>query len=211
MESRDRFGIGIARRAAGVSALLLGATLLGGCLGEPEIEDRWTRIDLESTSLTPYQSLPPGPTPPISVRAAITYRSILTGFAVAELRASGTLSATDVVLHPDASRERMAQDIDHILQNSVTMGRATRAVTGWDHLIQHIDFNFTGVAPVSMDSAGVPIGPATGLFLVCYLGEGEEIELANGDDSLVVTPFNSAQYEILPVGLELTVATPGNR
>jgi hypothetical protein len=98
----------------------------------------------------------------------------------------------------------MAQDIDGILAQSAPMGRATRAVTGWDHLVQRIDFAFDGFVPAAMDSSG----PPAGLFLVCYLGQGSEIELPDGRDSLVVTPFPSTPYEILPVGIELGVAAP---
>ena len=135
---------------------------------------------------------------PVSVRASITYRSILTGFAIAELRTSPTIAPDQVAVHPGAPRVRMASDIDSILVNSVSVGRATRAVTGWDHLIQTIDFAFTGTVPA--DTSGTPAG----LYLVCYLGSGIEIELPNGQDSLIVTPFPSAPYEILPVGIELS-------
>jgi hypothetical protein len=199
MERRERHGIGMGAAAT----LPLFAVLLGGCLGEPEIQDRWTRLDVVSSSLTPYQSLSTGAVP-ITVSAAVTYRKILTGFAVAELRGSSTVAPGAVEVHPDANRVRMAQDIDAILAGSVTLGRATRAVTGWDHLVQHIDFAFTGTVPAALDSTG----PPAGLFLVCYLGQGTEIERADGTDSLIVTPFPSTPYEILPVGLELGVVAP---
>lgn len=179
--------------------LLLGALLACGCLDEPEIEDRWTRLDVLASTPISGQSLPAGSIQAMAVSADITYRTILTGFAVAELRAS-TLPTTGVVLDPNAPRLPMAQDIDRILQNSVTRGRAIRAVTGWNHLIQHIDFAFNGSIPAAGDST------AAGLFLLCYMGSGQEIQQADGADSIVVTPFRSDQYEILPVGLELSVA-----
>lgn len=185
-----------ARRALPV-VLALGAVLVGGCFDEPEIEDRWTRLDIQASSLSPGQTVPPGSLDSVQVRVAITYRSILTGFAVAELRSSPNVATSMTAIHPDAPRVPMATDIDNLLPNSVTLGRATRAVTGWDHLIQTIDFTFNGSIPPS----------PYGLFLVCYLAEGEEIELGDGTDSLVVTPFPSAQYEVLPVGMEL-VGTP---
>lgn len=198
------------RAAGGMLVLvLLCAAPLVGCLGEPEIEDRWTRLDVTASSVSPYQAMPPG-TVPITVGVDITYRRILTGFAVAELRASSTVSAANVVINPDADRVRMAYDIDRILANSVTMGRMTRAVTGWDHLIQHIDFAFTGTVPATLDSAGVPLGPPAGLFLLCYMGSGEEVRLANGTDSIVVTPFPSGTYQILPVGMEINSQPPGS-
>jgi hypothetical protein len=191
--------------AARAVPLLLVAGLLGGCLGEPEIQDRWTRLDILSASVTPYQALPAGSADTFRVSTAITYRSILTGFAVCELRSSGTVSGGSVTLQPDASRLPMAHDIDRILQNSVSLGRATRAVTGWDHLIQHIDFAFSAGLPAGADSASTPAG----LFLLVYLGEGDEVERQDGTDTLIVTPFPSDPYEILPVGLELGLAVPG--
>jgi hypothetical protein len=97
----------------------------------------------------------------------------------------------------------MAYDIDRILTNSVSVGRGTRAITGWTHLIQRIDFNFNAWVPAALDSAGVPVGAPRGLFLVTYLGSGEEIELPGGGDTLVVTPFPSGQYQILPSGMTL--------
>jgi hypothetical protein len=187
-----------------VAATLLAViALVPGCLGKPEIEDRWTRVDVVSSSLTPNQVLAPG-TVPVTVSTTITYRGILTGFAVAELRASSSVNSSDVSIHPDGERVPMASDIDRLLQGSVTMGRATRAITGWDHLVQPIDFTFAGNVPASMDSTGA----APSLYLLCYLGSGTEIELADGSDSLVVTPFPSTQYEVLPVGMELRVGQP---
>ena len=188
----------IGRRAL-APVLLAGAVLTPGCFDEPEIEDRWTRLDIESSTLVAGQAMPPG-SDSITVHAAVTYRRIVTGFAVVELRASGTLTADDVSLTPNTDRVLMAGDVDRVLANSVTMGRATRAVTGWDHLIQRIPFTFTATIPDT----------ATGLFLVCYLGEGEEIEFGNGTDSLVVTPFPSIPNELLPIGIELTPGGPGN-
>lgn len=187
-------------RAAGL--LLGGAVLIGGCLGEPKIEDKWTRIDFVSANLRPNQLLPASTAQPISVRARITYRSILTGFAVAELRKSSSITPAGVVVDPDASREPMAYDIDRILANSVTLGRATRAVTGWDHLQQEIDLSFTGDAPAVGDTT------AAGLFLLCYMGAGDEIERQDGTDTLIVTPFISSQVHLLPIGMELAVASP---
>jgi len=109
-------------------------------------------VDVMRSNVTPGQLMPAG-MDSISVRTAITYRAIVTGFAVAELRQSAIASPASVV-SPDADRVRMAQEIDQILANSVTRGRATRAVTGWDHLIQEIEFAFNGNVPAGMDSTG---------------------------------------------------------
>jgi hypothetical protein len=181
---------------------ILGAAafLLTGCFDAPEIEDRWTRLDITGASVVQNQALPPGSSQAITVGADITYRRIVTGFAVAELRASSSVTNLSVTLDPDAERRlTMARDIDRILASSTSLGRMTRAVTGWDHLIQHVDFTFTAGTPAPGDSL------ARGLFLLCYLGSGEEVELPGGGDSIIVTPFTSEPYQILPVGMELTV------
>ena len=192
--------VGTARVACAALAL---AT--AGCLDEPKIEDRWTRVDMVGASLAPSQSVPAGSTIPVSVSSNITYRRILTGYAVAELRASTTIAPGMLQMDPDADRLRMANDMDRLLATSVSMGREARAITGWDHLIQHIDFSFTGVVPGTVtDSTGT--GPTAGLFLVCYLGSGIKEELPSGADTVIVTPFPSAPYQILPVGLPVTVA-----
>jgi hypothetical protein len=188
-------------RASGTVALaavlLLSAVSLAGCLDKPKIEDRWTRVDVVSTSVTPGQTLPAGATQSFTLRTTVTYRAVLTGFAVAELRASDSLGAVAMTVAPDAPRVPMAQSIDDILQHSRSLGRATRAVTGWDHLVQPIDFTF---------SATTPPAPGSRLFLLCYLGSGMRLELPSGADSIVVTPFISSEREVLPVGLELLVS-----
>jgi len=185
--------------------LLALSAVAAGCLGTPEIEDRWTRVDIERSNLSSGQTLPAGVAESISVATTITYRKLLTGFAVAELRASSTIPVGSVSVHPDAPRPGMAQDIDRILAGSVSIGRSVRAVTGWDHLIQPVQFTFFATPSATVDSAGVSVGATTGLFLLCYLGSGEEVELPGGRDSIVVTPFPSTPYEILPVGMELHV------
>jgi hypothetical protein len=190
--------------------LLLGlaTVLLAGCLGEPGIDEQWTRIDIEGSNIAPNSALAPDTLRDITVSTALTYRSIITGFAVADLRASGVLGPGDVEVHPDASRLTMAHDIDRVLANSVSVGRATRAITGWNHLIQRIDFSFTGWAPAAIDTSVAPPGSTVSYFLVCYLGEGDEVERQDGTDTLIVTPFKSDEYKILPIGMELVVRAP---
>lgn len=200
----------IARPLRRVLALLPCALALAGCLGKPEIEDRWTRVDLLGTNLVANQVIAPGSAESVSVSTTITYRHIVTGFLVTELRVSGTMSAADVALNANAPRERMALDIDQLLRNSVTAGRATRAITGWDHLIQRVDLTFAGAVPTALDTTVAPGGTPLGVFLLCYLGSGDEVRRADGTDTLIVTPFDSRQYEILPVGLELSVPGSGN-
>lgn len=194
-----------ARQVRLASLLLAGLGLLtAGCLGEPKLEDRWTRVDITGSNVTAAQAVSAGSTLPVQLSTDITYREIVTGFAVAELRASTAYAPGSLQLRADADRLQMANDIDRLLATSVSMGRMTRAVTGWDHLIQHVDFTFTGTVPGTVtDSLGT--GAVAGLYLVCYLGSGVKLELPNGTDSIVVTPFPSNQYRILPVGLPLTV------
>jgi len=177
---------------------------LAGCLDAPKIEERWTRVDMIGASLAPEQTVPAGSTIPVQVSSDIYYRRILTGYAVAELRASTTITPGMLQMDPNANRVRMANDMDRLLATSVSMGREARAFTGWDHLIQHMDFSFTGVVPGTVtDSAGT--GPTAGLFLVCYLGSGVKVERQDGTDTVIVTPYASTPYQILPVGLTVTV------
>lgn len=189
------------RRAARLIAPLVVLLAVTGCLDKPKITDRWTRIDLLAANVSNGQVIQPGVRESLAVSTNIIYRSILTGFAVADLRVSGTIAPGGVNVAPDAPREQMAYDIDAILANSVSVGRATRAVTGWDHLMQRLDLSFSGDVPAAM-----PSGPApTGVFLLVYLGSGQKIERIDGSDTLVVTPFPSAQYEVLPIGVTLAL------
>ncbi len=182
------------------------AVPLAGCFDEPPIEDRWTRVDLEGTTFVPAPPLAAGAPCSVAVRTTITYRAIVTGFSVTELRAS-TLSPLGLTLGADVEREAMAGDVDALLANSVTMGRSVRAITGWHHLIQPFDVRFAAWVPTGLDSAsgGTPGAPVY-LYLVSYLGSGEEIELEDGSDSVVVTPFNSVTMQILPTGMPVAVA-----
>ena len=185
-------------RACAAVLLLLGATGAGGCFDAPKLEDRWTRVDVLSSNVTPNQVLIPGSTQTFQLGTTVTYRAIVTGYAVAELRASSSVPRTSVVLGENAPRLAMAQGIDRILLNSVSMGRVIRPVTGWDHLIQHIDFTFTAPVPAAGDSS---MSAGGGLYLLCYLGSGVKLELPSGADSIIVTPFNSEASQVLPVGM----------
>ena len=99
-------------------------------------------MDLDHSSLAPGQALTAGTMDSIHVDTRITYRRIVTGFFVAELRASATLGSASVNVRPDAPRVPMANDIDAILASSVSLGRAVYPVTGWDHLIQPVSLDF---------------------------------------------------------------------
>jgi hypothetical protein len=193
------------RRAARLLAPLVVLLVITGCLDKPKITDRWTRIDLIAANVANGQVIQPGVRESLTVNTNIIYRSILTGFAVADLRVSGTIAPGAVNVAPDAPREQMAYDIDAILANSVSVGRATRAVTGWDHLMQRLDLSFAGDVPAMMPAGMPPATAPTGVFLLVYLGSGQKIERIDGSDTLIVTPFKSAQYEVLPIGVTLAL------
>ncbi|MCI0451627.1 MAG: hypothetical protein L0Z51_04440 [Candidatus Latescibacteria bacterium] len=176
----------------------VGALALGSCLGEPEVDERWTLLEMVSVAPQPNQSRSASQPLNVSVSGRVTYRDIVTGFMVAEVRYSPTLTPLSLRLDPDEHTEECASSVDQVLANSVTAGRATRAITGWDHLVQSINLSFTAQVPPAVLTSG-------GLFLVLYLGEGDEIELANGEDSLVVTPFVSSDKEILHTGFPITI------
>ena len=182
------------RRA--VFLLAFGLITLVSCLGEPEIDERWTLLELINVTPQPGQAAQANQPLDVTVTGRITYRQILTGFLVAEVRYSDTMSPADVPLDPSQNTLEAAHGIDQILANSVTAGRATRAVTGWDHLMQTIDLSFT---------AQVPAVTTGGYFLLLYMGDGDEIELQDGTDSLVVTPWNSDAYEVLHTGFGLEI------
>lgn len=197
------------KRRDTINTRLLGVVLaliaLAGCLGEPEIDDRWTKLEMLDMSPQPGQALPGNQAIAVNVKGRITYRRILTGFLVAEVRYSDTVAPSTVALDPTDHTLEASQDIDLILANSVTTGRATRAVTGFDHLMQDIDLTFSAQVPQELFAAS-----GRGLYLLLYMGDGDEIELQDGSDSLVVTPFVSENVEILHTGFPLNVTPPGS-
>lgn len=194
------------RTVLAAALLAAGAVLLAGCFDAPKLEDRWTRLDVVESNVSAFQTLTLGARESIHVVADVTYRDIVTGFAIADLRVAPTLVPGLLQVSPDADRQRMAADIDTLLARSTSLGRSTRAVTGWDHLIQRIAFDFHGNVPAVLDSTGTAGGA---VFLVCYLGSGERVRRLGQDDTLVVTPFASGPFHILPVGMTFrTAATP---
>ena len=187
----------ISQRAL-LALLMFSAVALMSCLDEPDIDETWTK--LEFLSVTPGPKQAPSASQPINVslKGRVTYRSILTGFVVAEVRYSPTIAPASVLLNPDEHTLRDAESIDLILANSVTTGRATRASTGFDHLMQDVNFNFTAQVPAAAASGG-------GLYLLLYMGEGEEVERVNDTDTLIVTPFVSTQKEVLHTGFAINI------
>ena len=165
---------------------------LSGCLGEPEIEERWTRIDLQTPQ--PSSPITPGTAVPITVAGEIVYRSIITGSIVAEVRVSTTIPTGSTILDPDVSRLELLDTVDHILVNSVSAGFGVIPFTGWDHLIQDINIPFT---------ADIPAPGSGTVFLLLYLADADEIELPTGEEVIVIDPFDHTAMEAFPVAIEL--------
>lgn len=188
----------ISRRAL-LALFTISATALIGCLDEPGIDETWTKLEFLSVTPGPKQTRSASQPISVSVKGRVTYRSILTGFLVAEVRYSPTIAPKSVALNPDVHSLNEAEDIDRILANSVTAGRATRASTGFDHLMQDVDLTFTAQVPAAaMTGTG-------GLYLLLYMGDGDKVERQDGTDTLVVTPFRSTSREILHTGFALNV------
>ncbi len=177
---------------------------LAGCLEEPQIDEKWTKIEFLSMAPKPGQTSPATQPLQVSVKGRITYRKIQTGYLVAEVRYSDTIAPSGLALDPTQHTLEASEDVDRILANSVTAGRAIRPVTGFDHLMQDIDLAFTAQVPAAMLSPAP--GTMQGLYLVLYMGSGEKLRLQGGRDSVVVTPFVSTQHEVLHTGYALSVS-----
>lgn len=181
-----------------------------GCLGDPPIEERWTRLEILDASPTDASVYTVGSaTTPVSMRVRVTYREILTGFLVAELRAGSGLTTAETQLDAEDPLA-VARDVDRILASSTAIGTEAIPVTGWDHLVQELDVAFdAGTAtPTAADSSVAAAGsvPVTssGLFLVLYFSDDvQEVELQSGEEIEVVTPVFSDQRDILSTGIEI--------
>ena len=191
-----------------IAAVLLTAAITG-CLGEPEIDERWTLVEFMQSSPGPQTVLPGNESIEIAVQGRITYRDIETGFLVAEARYASGLDANGMVLDPDEHTLASALEIENILDNSVTAGRAVKAVTGFDHLQHTIDLEFTAQVPGELTSGNPDSTGFRGLYLVLYMAEGEELEMDGQRDSLVVTPFRVEDTEVLHTGYRLNIDTSG--
>ncbi len=181
-----------------LSALTGGLTLglavfLSGCLGEPEIEDRWTRLDV--LSVDENVTDPEDGSTATRVRGAITFRAILTGSLIMELRVSDAVGAKDVDLRDEADRLDTAHQIMNLMDSSTVIARSSLFVTGFDHLIREHDF----VLP-----ANVPDAPSGGaVFAVLYFGQIEEMELPSGEEIEIVTASDFEAEQILPAAFLL--------
>jgi len=144
----------VTRRLLGGTAVLLGTA---GCLGDPPIEERWTLLEIvEPPDLS---AVAPGSTTPVTARARITYREILTGAVIAEMRASTSVSADELSFEDEENRLQMARDVDHLLRNSTSIGFDARAVTGFDR--EQLIWSSGYLAGLAQLSADAPAASAT--------------------------------------------------
>ncbi|MCA9727616.1 MAG: hypothetical protein KC729_08030 [Candidatus Eisenbacteria bacterium] len=182
------------RPVAAVALAAIAVFTLSGCLEAPELEDRWTRLDV--VSLTTEANAPTKWGEPVTLhaRGRITYRAVLTGAVAMELRYSDAIGFADVQLEDDVDRLAMTEDIEQILAGSTVLASGAQSVTGFHKLIQEIDFDL---------QANLPAGPEGGLFVIFYFGEEEEVEGPGGEMETVVHPIEFAAHEILPGGMEL--------
>lgn len=172
-------------------ALVLGlAALQSGCLGEPPIEDRWTRLDiLEVEPIGTEGRMPAGETVDLAVCGRIIFRNILTGAVAMEIRSSSEFENNDLDLRKDAPRFAVTEQISDLLEDSEVLARVSQNVTGFDHLIRDFEFEV---------SLRLPDLESGGLFAVIYFGEAEEMEMPNGEDVVIVTPADFEAEHILP-------------
>ncbi|MCA9752098.1 MAG: hypothetical protein KC591_07900 [Gemmatimonadetes bacterium] len=197
-------------RARALSTVALAGLVSAGCLGEPPIEDRWTKLEIMSGPSA--VAVTEGTPSEIALSARITYRELLTGAVVAEVRASDTLTPADVDFTTDDWLAR-AQMVDLVLRNSRSLGFVARPSTGFDHLIRDYDLSIeaAGVTPPMPDDVvadTTAVGPTTGLFLLLYFGDVDEVRLSTGEEIEVVTPFFTDEYEILATGIALESGSP---
>ena len=196
---------------------LLGAVLVTfpSCLSEPPIEERWTLLEIVEASPMSLEAFQGSAPVPVTVRARITYREILTGFLVVELRESVTLADGDTRFELAEHYLDIARDVDLVLANSTAIGSDTVPVTGFDHLIQEIDLSFEanpaqGAQASPRGSEGRSPRASAGLFLVLYFSDDvEEVELESGEEIEVIDPVLSTEADILSTGRELVPESPG--
>jgi hypothetical protein len=189
------------RRAA--PHVALACALLTGCLTKPPVEESWTKLEIVDV-----QSSPPSgedSTGTINVRARITYRAIVTASIIADVRyTTDPALVTDLATNPLDSVEpqlESAQRVDVLSQNSTSLVFADQLVTGFDHLIQEVDLAIAG-DPFTADSTVTP--DSTGaLLVVLSMAAVDEVELEDGEEMLVVTPYLTTDLDVLSAALPL--------
>jgi len=192
------------RSAAVILAAISFAPLGGGCFDSPPIEERWTRIELLSSSADVREDFAGGAAIPLQVQARITFRELLTGFLVVDVRSSATLTAADVDLEDDPDDDEdgldVAREVDRILLDSTSLAVEAIPITGFDHLIRDLDVELDAAVP---DTAGE-------IFLLVYFSEDVEEVEEDGMESILVTPTLSTERDILSAGMAIAPAAASN-
>jgi hypothetical protein len=196
-------------RSPALVAALLAPFLLGGCLGDPPIEERWTLLEVVRAGPTDANAYAGTAAIPVEARVRITFREVLTGFVVVEVRQSDTITASDTAFDRRGRHLDVARDVDFVLANSTSLGFATHPVTGFDHLVREVELSFdaspaqdTGRSPSPSESLSPRA--VSGLFLLVYFSDDvEEVEIAPGEEIEIVHPVLSTEMDILSTGLEL--------
>ncbi len=191
------------RRLLLIGDLLRG--LLAGCQGEPPVEERWTHLEMIGVTVPDSAGLQPGDRVTVRLDGRVTFRRLVTGFLVGEVRTAAELSADSLALD-DEDLVLASESVDHLLRRSTPVARAVKALAGFPQLRRTVPMEFTVDVPATPGSVD---GTAPSLFLVLYMGDGEEIELADGRDSLVVDPFDTHEDEVLAQGRPLAFAPGG--
>ena len=189
--------------------LLLGALvsgLLAGCLGKPPVEERWTHLEMIGVTVPDSAALRPGERVTVRLDGRVTFRRLVTGFLVGEVRTTAELTADSLALD-DEDLVLASESVDHLLRRSTPVARAVKPLAGFPQLRRTVPMEFTVDVPATPGSVD---GAAPSFFLVLYMGDGEEIELADGRDSLVVDPFETHEDEVLAQGRPLAFAPGGS-
>ncbi len=183
------------RAAGGMTLLAASLFTLSGCLGTPPIEESWTMMEIAESNVG--SGVVNEGAVSVSMKGRITFREILTGSVVADIRHSASIAPGDLEIDAENPSLSSAQQIDLILQNSTSTGFTSVLVTGFDHLVRGMDFQFDASIPAMGDS----LGGST--FLLVYFADVEEIELESGQDSIVVIPILTTDEKVLASGIEL--------
>ena len=187
----------IRSRSLLVLCALVAATF-SGCLGEPEVEERWTNLEFLSASTGEALVFDVGDTVNVDFRSRVTFRGHFIGFMVAELRVSRTLTADSLYLDSESDAIAASENVERLLQRSQPVARVVKGMAGFPALRRTLESGFTTQVPGFVSGEfDRPGGVPRSLFLVLYMGDAEEIELEDGRDSLVVTPFSTRGDEVL--------------
>ncbi|MBM4116880.1 hypothetical protein FJ251_03930 [bacterium] len=191
------------RRQRALSALALLPPLAlaaagGACLEAPGIEETWTRLELLASAPTAATPLALGDTLAVSADARITFRAIRTGELAIELRRGDAALAAAHPLRTDDDPAQHSRRVEALLAATTPVAGASRAVTGFDHLMMDLALDFRSQVPADL-------GAGEALWLLLFFGEGEEIRRAGMADTVLVTPVAMDSLEILTTGFALRI------